>query len=58
MKTCPSCEKGELIKVDNVIMEIENYVFVVKGERCTKCDEEFPFEDETQKMIEASKNKY
>ena len=55
MKKCPSCEKGELIKVDNVIIEIENYVFVVKGERCSDCNEEFPFEDETQRIIETSK---
>ena len=32
-------------------MPIEGYVFIVKGERCDSCNEEFPYEEETQKTI-------
>lgn len=54
-KPCPVCEKGTLQAVDNIISEIDGYVFVQKGERCTACGEEFPYEKETQKMIEAAR---
>lgn len=45
------CEKGNLEEVEDIILEVEGYVFIVKGERCTKCNEEFPYEEETQKTI-------
>ena len=45
------CEKGELLKVEDITLEIEGYVFIVKGERCSNCNEEFPYEEETQKTI-------
>lgn len=51
MKKCLICEKGNLLEVEDIILEIEGYVFIVKGERCTKCNEEFPYEEETQKTI-------
>lgn len=51
MKKCMECEKGELAKVEDIIMEVEGYIFIVKGERCTNCNEEFPYEEETQKII-------
>lgn len=51
MKKCKICENGELIVVDDIILEIEGYIFVTKGERCTACKEEFPHEEETQKTI-------
>lgn len=54
-KICPRCEEGELIKVDDIISEIGGYIFVEKGERCNKCDEEFPFEHETQRTIEIAR---
>lgn len=54
-KTCPSCEKGNLEPVDNILSEIEGYVFVEKGERCSHCGEEFPFEREAQRTIEAAR---
>lgn len=53
-KKCPVCE-GKLIEVDNIILDLDNYIFVVNGERCEKCREEFPFEAETQKMIKTSR---
>ena len=55
MKTCPSCDKGNLLKVEDIILEIEGYIFIVKGERCNVCNEEFPYEDETQKTIDVAR---
>lgn len=51
MKKCLICEEGFLEKVDDITLEIEGYIFIVKGERCNKCNEEFPYEEETQKTI-------
>lgn len=55
MKTCAICEKGNAERVSDIIMEIEGYVFIVKGERCTTCKEEILDEDETQRMITAAR---
>ena len=55
MKKCLICNNGELIKVEDIALEIEGYIFVVKGERCTECNEEFPYEEETQKTIITAK---
>jgi len=54
-KICPSCGRGELAPVNDIISELRGYVFVEKGERCTACGEEFPFEEESQKTIEAAR---
>ncbi|MDI6655177.1 MAG: hypothetical protein ABH874_00260 [Methanobacteriota archaeon] len=54
-KKCPACEKGKLVPVDDIVSEIEGYVFVEKGERCTHCGEEFINEKEGQKMINLAK---
>jgi len=51
MKKCPVCEKGKFIMVEDIVLDIEGYVFVVRGERCDSCKEEFPFEEETQRVI-------
>ncbi|HLC75464.1 MAG TPA: hypothetical protein VJH88_06460 [Candidatus Nanoarchaeia archaeon] len=51
MKKCLNCDAGELIPVEDITLEIEGYVFIIKGERCTKCNEEFPYEEETEKTI-------
>ena len=51
MRKCLNCEKGDLIRVDDIILEIEGYIFIVKGERCNNCKEEFPYEEETQRTI-------
>lgn len=53
MKKCKMCEKGNLIKVEDITLPIENHIFIVKGERCNHCNEEFPYEEETQRTIEA-----
>lgn len=54
-KKCPACEKGKLVLVDDIASQVEGYVFVEKGERCTHCGEEFINEDEGQKMINLAK---
>src|SRR3989344_1481531 len=51
MKKCQICEEGNLFKVEDIVIEIEGYIFIVKGERCSKCNEEFPYEEETQRTI-------
>lgn len=55
MKTCPICNKKTIIKVNDIVNDIDGYHFVVKGERCTSCDEEFLDEEEGQKMIHIAK---
>lgn len=51
MRKCPVCEKKSLMKVEDITLEVENYIFIVKGERCNNCNEEFPYEEESQKTI-------
>ena len=55
MKKCKICERGDLVKAEDIILDIEGYIFILKGERCRSCGEEFPFEKETQKSIEVAK---
>ncbi len=55
MRKCLICEKGELVKVEDITLEISGYVFVVKGERCGYCNEEFPYEEETERVISVSR---
>ncbi|MBI3412553.1 MAG: hypothetical protein HY051_00540 [Candidatus Aenigmarchaeota archaeon] len=50
-KKCPICEKGELVKAEDIVSEIEGYVFVERGERCTACGEEFISENDAQRTI-------
>lgn len=51
MRKCLICDKGELVEAEDIILEMEGYVFVVKGHRCSNCKEEFPYEEETQRTI-------
>lgn len=55
MKKCLICEKGELINVEDIILEMEGYVFIARGQRCTHCKEEILSEGETQKVIDAAR---
>ncbi len=55
MKTCAACEKGTLIKVEDIMNDVDSYVFVTTGTRCAACGEEFIDEKEGQKMIEMAK---
>ncbi|MEE8401966.1 MAG: hypothetical protein V3R86_07410, partial [Candidatus Hydrothermarchaeaceae archaeon] len=50
-KICPVCGKGRLMLVEDIASEIEGYIFIEKGERCTSCGEEFIAEKEGQRMI-------
>lgn len=54
-KTCPVCEKGKLMPVEDIMSEIEGYIFVERGNRCTSCGEEFIPEEEGEKMIKIAK---
>ena len=54
-KKCPICGKGVLLSVDDIVSEIEGYVFVEKGTRCTACGEEFIAEHEGQKTVEVAR---
>ena len=51
MKTCPKCEKGKLVDTDDIVNDLEGYLFVVKGKRCTSCGEEYIHERELQPVI-------
>jgi YgiT-type zinc finger domain-containing protein len=55
MKTCPICQSENLILVDDIIMDIDGYYFIIKGTRCKDCHEEFFDEKEGQKMITIAK---
>lgn len=54
-KKCPICEKGMLKEVDDIVSEIEGYVFIEKGERCTSCGEEFIREKDAQRTVEIAR---
>ncbi len=53
--TCPICEKEEMMDADDIILELDGYVFVVSGSRCEACGEEFVAEKETQNMVAAAR---
>lgn len=55
MKKCPSCEKGRLIEVDDIVSEMEGHFFIEKGTRCSECGEEFISEKQSQKTIEIAR---
>ena len=55
LKPCPVCEKGNLMPVNDIISELSGYIFVEKGERCNECGEEFPYQEESQKTIQAAR---
>ena len=51
MRKCLICGKGNLIKVNDISIEMNHHRLIVSGERCTNCNEEFPYEEETQRTI-------
>lgn len=55
MRKCLICKKGNLVKVEDIVLEVEGHIFTVKGERCTSCKEEFLFEEETKRTITMAK---
>jgi predicted RNA-binding Zn-ribbon protein involved in translation (DUF1610 family) len=54
-QACPVCGKGILVEVDNITSEMDGYVFIEKGQRCTGCGEEFVHEKDAQQTIEVAK---
>jgi hypothetical protein len=54
-RLCPACEKHSLVEVDNITSEMDGYVFMEKGRRCSECGEEFINEKDAQRTIEAAK---
>ena len=55
MRKCMACERGNLIKAEDITLEVEGHIFIVKGERCDNCSEEFPYQEETQKTISVAR---
>lgn len=55
MRKCPVCEKGELVKANDVVSEIEGHYFVESGERCSSCGEEFVNEKGGQRTIDIAR---
>lgn len=55
MRLCPICKEGKFVKIEDITLEIDGYVFILKGERCDKCNEEFPFEEESQRAINSAR---
>ncbi len=55
MKTCPVCTDGRMVEAEDIVSEMDGYLFVVKGMRCTACGEELIDEHEGQKMITLAK---
>lgn len=55
MRKCLICEKGSLLQVEDIILELDGYVFVLKGERCDSCREEFSYQEETQRIISVAR---
>lgn len=55
MKNCHLCGKFEMIDVDDIIFDLDGYLFVVKGSRCNNCAEEIVNEAEGQRFITIAK---
>ena len=55
MTTCPICHTGHLVKVDDIIADLDGLLFVVSGRRCDRCGEEILDEQEGQKTIALAK---
>jgi len=51
MKKCPRCGAGKLSEVRDIVHDISGYLFVVSGQRCPLCQEEFVHEREIQPVI-------
>jgi len=54
-KKCPACGKGELVRAEDIISEIEGCIFVERGDRCSACGEEFIPQEEGDRMIRAAR---
>ncbi len=52
---CPACENGALVAVSDIANDLDGYIFIVKGKRCSSCGEEFIDEKEGQLMIQVAR---
>ncbi len=52
---CPHCPQGTLTEVNDILNEIDGYIFIIKGKRCSSCGIEFMNENEGQQMISVAK---
>ncbi|HLF54980.1 MAG TPA: YgiT-type zinc finger protein [Candidatus Nanoarchaeia archaeon] len=52
---CPVCEKGMLVKVDDIVNDVDGYLFVVRGLRCSECGDEIIDEMEGQRFIKIAR---
>lgn len=52
---CPTCEQRTLMEVNDVVNDVDGYIFIMKGKRCSSCGEEFMDEREGQQMIQVAK---
>ncbi len=55
MKKCPSCGIGKLTEANDIVNDINGYFFIVSGDRCLRCQEEFIHERELQPVIKIAK---
>lgn len=52
---CPICGKGTLVRVDDIVSEIEGLAFVERGHRCSVCGEEFIDQSDAQRTIKVAR---
>lgn len=52
---CPVCGKGTLVRVDDILSEIEGLAFVERGHRCSACGEEFIDQEDTERTIKVAR---
>lgn len=52
---CPVCGKGELVKVDDILSEVEGFAFVERGHRCPLCGEEFIDQSDSDRTVKVAR---
>ena len=52
---CPVCEQNDVQEVNDILHELDSYIFIAKGKRCLSCGNEFIDEKEGQQMITVAK---
>ena len=52
---CPVCGKGTLVRVDDIVSELEGLAFVERGHRCPVCGEEFLDEADSKRTIKVAR---
>ena len=52
---CPVCQKGNLVRVDDILSEVEGFAFVERGHRCPVCGEEFIDESDNDRTVKVAR---